>query len=188
MRSNILETKNGAPCAWTISITCPKPPRNSPSPPEPARYSRRLKTSGAVTSFTSVGVVRTPDGNAVVDSPSLATRAPVPPLKIGLMTNGAAETLPLCAPAAPAERSTGFQMQEAPSAGTTPGSAWSRQPSTTSGNIWPKAWRADTAAGNSALRMHPAGALTVTGASEPALFGTSLPTTQRTPNDAYASV
>ena len=34
----------------------------------------------------------------------------------------------------------------------------------------------------------PGGALTPTGAKEPALFGTSLPITQRTPKEAYASV
>ena len=75
-------------------------------------------------------------------------------------------------------------MHDAPSAGATPGSACSKQPSTTSGSIWPIACRAETGAGNSAFRMQPAGARTVTSASEPALFGTSLPTTQRTPKDA----
>ena len=64
-----------------------------------------------MTSFTSVGVVRTPEGKAVVDRPSLVGRAPVPPLKIGLMTNGVAEKLP---PGTPVLRSTGFQMHDAP--------------------------------------------------------------------------
>ena len=57
----------------------------------------------------------------------------------------------------------------------------------TSGSIWPKACRADTAAGGSALRMLPAGARTVTGASEPALLGMSLPTTQRPPTRLISS-
>ena len=80
-----------------------------------------MKTSGAVASLISVGVVRTPDGNAVVERPSLAGRAPVPPLKIGLTTNGVASALPPLAPTG-ALRSTGFQMHDAPSAGATPGS------------------------------------------------------------------
>ena len=43
---------------------------------------------------------------------------------------------------------------------------------------------ADTARGGGALRMQPVGAVTATAAREPALFGTSLPTMQRTPKEA----
>ncbi len=80
---------------------------------------------------------------------------------------------------------TGFHRQEAPSAGTEPGGiAWPSAPSTTSGSIWPIEWRAETAAGGGAFNRQPAGALTAIALSEPALLGTSDPTTQRTPNDA----
>ena len=55
---------------------------------------------------------------------------------------------------------------------------------TTSGSIWPMTWRAVTAQGRGAFRMHPSGAVTRTVASEPALFGIVAPTMQRTPNEA----
>ena len=54
----------------------------------------------------------------------------------------------------------------------------------TSGSIWPITWRVATAQGGGALRIEPAGAVTRTGASEPALFGMAPPTTQRTPKEA----
>ena len=73
-------------------------------------------------------------------------------------------------------------MHEAPSAGTGPGSVWCRHPSTRSGMNCPMVWRMATGAGNGALTMQPSGALTTKGASEPALFGMSGPTTQRIPN------
>ena len=96
-------------------MTWPRPPRRSPAPPESIRYSFFQMTSGVVASLTSVEVVLTPDGNAVVDSPSFATRAPVPPLKIGLVTKDSARTLPVADPGA--SMNTGFHMQDAPSAG-----------------------------------------------------------------------
>ena len=78
----------------------------------------------------------------------------------------------------------GFHSDDAPSAGTTSPSALCRQPNTTSGNIWPMMWRADTAQGGCALRMQSAGALMRTGANDPALLGTDDPMMQRTPKDA----
>ncbi len=69
-----------------------------------------------------------------------------------------------------------------PSAGTRPGSAWSRQPYTTSGSICPITERAYTAAGCVALRMVPSGAVTRTASSVPVLFGMCGATTQFTPN------
>ena len=110
-----------------------------------------------MTSLTSVGVVRTPEGNAVVDKPSLRGRAPVPPLNIGFVTKSPPPQLaPM--PAFAEESSTGFHMHEAPSAGTASGKICSRQPRMTSGSICPSAWRADTAAGRRARRIQPEGA------------------------------
>ena len=43
-------------------------------------------------------------------------------------------------------------------------------------------WRDDTGAGFNALRIAPLGADTVSGASEPALFGICEATTQPSPN------
>ena len=59
---------------------------------------------------------------------------------------------------------------------------WRRQPNTTSGSICPMMWRLHTGAGFGALRMQPVGADTVSGPSEPALFGIWLATTQPSPN------
>ena len=58
-----------------------------------------------------------------------------------------------------------------PSAGAIPGTAWCRQPSTTSGSIWPMTCRAVTAQGCGALRIEPSGAVTRTAASEVAQKG-----------------
>ena len=69
-----------------------------------------------------------------------------------------------------------------PSAGTRSGIAWRRQPNTTSGSIWPMTWREATGAGFGALRIEPSGADTVSGASEPALFGMRAATMQPRPN------
>ena len=68
-----------------------------------------------------------------------------------------------------------------PSAGTRSGMAWRSAPNTTSGSIWPMMWREATGFGFSALTMVFSGADTVSGASEPALFGMSLPTMQARP-------
>ena len=46
------------------------------------------------------------------------------------------------------------------------------------------AWRAATAAGGGAFRTDPSGAETEMALSDPALLGTSEPTTQRTPKEA----
>ena len=47
--------------------------------------------------------------------------------------------------------------------------------------MWPTVWRAATAHGRLTLRMQPSGALTVSGAREPALLGTSGATTHLMP-------
>src|SRR6516162_10537861 len=71
-------------------MTWPSPPRFVPGPPESVRYSLRRINSGDVDSVTSTGMLRTPLGNAVADSPSLPGRAPVPPEWKLLMLNGSA--------------------------------------------------------------------------------------------------
>ena len=144
--------------------------------------------SGATVSVISIGVLRTPEGKAVADRPSLPGRAPVPPAWKGFTTNASPPYA--WAPVSPGPAMmTGFQRQDAPSAGTAPGSsACSRQPRTTSGSICPIEWRAETAAGGGALSSDPGGAETSIAASDPALFGTSEPTMQRTPNELYARV
>ena len=45
---------------------------------------------GAMASLISTGVLRTPEGKAVADSPSAAGRAPVPPLWNRLTVKGVA--------------------------------------------------------------------------------------------------
>ena len=70
-------------------MTWPSPPRYCPGPPESATYSFRQKINGATVSVISTGVLRTPEGNAVAESPSLPGRAPVPPVWKGFTTNGA---------------------------------------------------------------------------------------------------
>ena len=51
-----------------------------PSPAESGRYSLRQIMRGAAFSVISTGVLRTPEGNAVQDRPSLLGLAPVPPV------------------------------------------------------------------------------------------------------------
>ena len=75
-----------------------------------------------------------------------------------------------------------FHRHDVPSAGTRSGMIWRRQPNTTSGSIWPMTWREATALGFGAFRMQPSGAETVSGSSEPALFGMCVATTQPRPN------
>ena len=53
-------------------------------------YSFFQKMSGATVSVISMGVLRTPEGKAVAESPSLPGRAPVPPVWKGLTTKGSA--------------------------------------------------------------------------------------------------
>ena len=64
-----------------------------------------------------------------------------------------------------------FHSAPEPSAGTTSGRTSARAPRHRSVTKWPITWRTDTGSGGRALRMHPAGALTVNGASEAALLG-----------------
>jgi hypothetical protein len=131
-------------------------------------------------SLISTGMLRTPDGKAVADSPSADGRAPAPPEWNDMRF----QRRPFSAPS-PAERpaATMFHNDDVPSAGTRPGRIWCRQPNTVSGNIWPTTWRAFTAYGCGAFSTQPAGALTRTTSSEPALLGTSGPMMQRTPKD-----
>ena len=140
-------------------------------------------------SFTSTGVFRTPDGKAVASSPSFPGRPPVPPVWNVFIANSGPPLSSRSSPVMPCPpRRTGFHRHEVPSAGTRSGMTWPRHPSTTSGSIWPMTWRPVTAHGCGALRIVPTGAVTRTGASEPALFGMREPMTQRTPKLAYASV
>ncbi len=128
--------------------------------------------------------MRTPDGNAVALSPSLVGRAPAPPQwKITVLNSGSAlASVPSSTSSTsdPPPKICGFHSDEAPSAGT--GITWWRQPNTTSGSIWPTVWRAATGHGRFTLSTQPSGALTLIGASEPALFGTSGATRHLTPN------
>src|SRR5476649_112026 len=62
-----------------MSTTWPRPPRNSPAPPESWRYSFFQNSTGAIVSVISTGTLRTPDGKAVALRPSSLGRAPVPP-------------------------------------------------------------------------------------------------------------
>src|SRR5262249_19570005 len=81
-----------------------------------------------------------------------------------------------------------FQRHDVPSAGTRLGTAWSKQPKTMSGTIWPVICRAATGAGFCAFRMQFSGAETRTSDSVPSLFGRCGATMHFTAKDAYASV
>ena len=76
-------------------------------------------------------------------------------------------------PGEPTARAPAWKFHSAPepSAGTTSGRTSARAPRHRSVTKWPITWRTDTGSGGRALRMHPAGALTVNGASEAALLG-----------------
>ncbi len=177
---------NGAVSRVETSMIWPRPPRNSPAPPESWRYSFFQITIGEIVSLTSAGTLRTPLGKAVADRPSRPGRAPVPPAWKLMMLKAMAFTVsagsPSTLPGPPvAER---FHRHEAPSAGTPPPSAWCRQPNITSGSIWPVTWRAATGEGCLAFRMQPSGALMRITSSEPSLFGTLGATMHFTPNEA----
>ena len=58
---------------------CPSPPRCFPFPPESGRNSFRQIITGPACSVASIGIVITPDGNAVAFNPSCFGRAPDPP-------------------------------------------------------------------------------------------------------------
>ena len=64
-----------------------------------------------------------------------------------------------------------FHRHEVPSAGTRSGMIWRRQPNTTSGSIWPMTWRMHDRRGLRRIEDAALGADTVSGPSEPALFG-----------------
>ena len=120
------------------------PPRCRPAPPEPSASSRRRKRSGDCASVISTGIAPTPLGKAVVDRPSLAGRAPMPPMPIEITLKRVASGFApsICGPP---ERPR-IHMLPAPSAGTLPRSGSSKQPNTSSGSIWPMTWRAVTGA------------------------------------------
>ena len=142
--------------------------------------------SGDWLSVTSTGIEPTPLGKAVVESPSFAGRAPMPPMPTLIALKRVAFAGASGSSGPPDIAST--QMLPAPSAGTLPPSGSSRQPNISSGSIWPMTWRAVTARGRSGLTIESRGATTSTTASEPALFGTSGATAHFTPNIEYASV
>src|SRR3954452_21017883 len=157
-----------------------------PAPPESIRYSLRQITTGAIDSMISTGTLFTPLGNAVADKPSLLGRAPVPRAWNESTLNGVPPATLSLTPCPP--RSCGTHSADAPSAGAPLVSAWRRQPNTTSGSMWPITWRMATAQGRGAFKIEPSGALTVIGASEPALFGMPGATRHFTPNAVYAVV
>ena len=160
-------------------MTWPSPPRCIPAPPESGRSSLRQMTMGPTCSVASTDMVRTPLGKAVALSPSRRGRAPVPPLlNIKISAGGRSRPpeapLPEAAPPrTPTARAPAWKFHSAPepSAGTTSGRTSARAPRHRSVTKWPITWRTDTGSGGRALRMHPAGALTVNGASEAALLG-----------------
>src|SRR5215212_9215671 len=146
---------NGAVSRVPTSMTWPRPPRNSPAPPESWRYSFFQMTIGEIVSLTSTGTLRTPLGKAVADRPSRPGLAPVPPAWKLMMVKTFALMVSAGSPSArPGPPSADrFHKHDAPSAGTPPFSAWWRQPNITSGSIWPVTWRAATGAGFRALRI-----------------------------------
>src|SRR5215470_8476038 len=173
-RSKVAEMPNGMPSVLATSITWPSPPRYSPAPPESVRYSFFQTTSGARVSVISTATLRTPDGKAVALSPSALGLAPVPPEWNEVALNGVARAStagsPSTRPGPPITRR--FHRPDVPSAGTPSGSAWIRQPNTTSGSRWPITERAATGAGCLAFSTQPSGAVVRTVASEPQLLGT----------------
>ena len=143
----------------------------------------RQITTGEIVSVISIGMQRTRLGKAVADMPSWRGRAPVPPAMMPITVKRVMSVRCWVPGAMPGPPNSGMPHRlAAPSAGVPPPSAWCRQPNITSGSIWPTAWRAVTALGRGACRIEPSGALTVTVASEPALFRIAGPTMQRTPN------
>jgi hypothetical protein len=168
------EHSKGAPSRAPITMRWARPPRQRPAPPESARYSLCQKTSGACASVTSTGMPPTPLGNAVVDSPSLSGRAPVPPRPTLITLKGA--------PCSRSRLIASTQMLPADSAGTRPPIACSRHPNIRSGSICPTTWRAVTGLGRCGWTMLPSGARTSKGSSEPALLGTSGATMHFRPN------
>ena len=127
IRSNCASTLKGAPSTPPISITWPSPPRSDPAPPVSDASSFRQMTIGATISVASAGMVRTPLGKAVAESPSFVGRAPAPPeLKRATSNSGgsnaALRRASLSIAVAP-PRSCTIQSEAAPSAGTRSGMA-----------------------------------------------------------------
>ena len=113
----------------------------------------------------------------MADNPSLLGLAPVPPLTTAVTANSEL----LFAHLSVFPRNVMFHKQEAPSAGTLSGIAFSKQPKTTSGSICPIICLAHTAAGYGAFKIEPNGASISKGFREPALLGISALTRQLKP-------
>ena len=69
-------------------MSWPRPPRNRPAPPEPARRRLAWKKSGLFRSATSTGVDEMLLGHEVALSPSFTGVAPMPPLKKSTLVYG----------------------------------------------------------------------------------------------------
>ena len=171
-----------------MTSRCPRPPRCVPAPPESGRRLRSMMSSGARASTISAGTPRTPDGNAVLERPSLVGRAPIPPELKKAIEN----RLPPPAPSPPCRLSEPencvIHRLEDPSAITWSGIACARAPWTTAGSHWPTICRPATGAGGWQLRIDPTGAVMVTGRKLPSLFGTSGARAHLIPYVEYASV
>ena len=165
-----METWTSWPARAPTSIRWPSPPRRVPGPPESGRSSFLQITAGPACSVASTGMVITPEGKAVASSPSRPGRAPEPP---ELKSRSSARRASAGASAPGWSESWKLHSAPAPSAGTRSGRSWSSAPNTTSGTMWPMTWRSATGAGGRAFTIVPSGAVTVKGASDPALLGTS---------------
>ena len=117
-----------------------------------------------------------PSSAAPPGEPALSAGAPLSPWAPLPEAPPPGAPLPERAPAPPGAataRAPAWKFHSAPepSAGTMSGKTSARAPRHRSVTKWPITWRTDTGSGGRALRMHPAGALTVNGASEAALLG-----------------
>ena len=72
----------------SIRMSCPRPPRKRPAPPEPGRRRLWWKNSGLCRSATSTGVDEMLLGHDNTCSPSLIGVAPMPPLKKSTVVYG----------------------------------------------------------------------------------------------------
>ena len=165
MRSTSAETVHGAPVRQRMRERCPRPPRQRPAPPESGISARSPCTSGVSDSNTSVGTHATAAGKPVALSPSLPSRAPIPPDWNSVRLKASS---PSSSP-----RQTVIHSESELSASARSSDAWPSAPSTSPGRKCPTRWRAATGAGWVQLRIEPSGAVTRTGANEPALCGTS---------------
>ena len=183
-RSKVANSAKGAASRLPTTMVWPSPPRVRPAPPESWRSSFFQTTSGVIASVTSTGTFLTPDGNGVADRPSSVGRAPAPPecrliiMKLVRFRPKVWSVRPWPAPAFTPH------SEPVPSAGTSPGRIWCRQPNTASGRRWPTTERTATAHGNGALTIVFSGAVTLMRSSDAALFGTFGATTHLTAKEA----